>query len=197
MAHADLRPSIDRLVAETKSVFAGRSPDAVMLRGILGKLESLASKRHFWSSGDFPPPDDQERQARYLIREDPDHTYALYLNVMRPGRRIPPHNHTTWACIAAVEGCEHNYLYERLDDGSVPGHARIRETATARVEPGQGIVLLPDDIHSVEIKGEQIVRHVHFYGRALDSIENRLSFDPVAETCKAMTFTVPTRRVNL
>lgn len=184
----------DRLVARTKAMLDG-GPARATLRRVLGELQVLAADEALWSEKDFPGPAEDERQARYLIREDADRSYALYLNVMRPGKRIPPHNHTTWACIAAVRGCEHNYLYDRIDDGARPGYAEIRERELVRVEPGgEGIALMPDDIHSVEIGGTSPIRHLHFYGRALETLSERVTFDPEARVCRIMEMSVPTRR---
>lgn len=194
MGNAECQKEVVKLVAGARAFLAGKPLARDTLTTILGRLAALAAMRHLWSETDYPAPEEGEPQARYLVSEEPDRSFALHLNVMRPGKRIPPHNHTTWACIAAVEGCEHNYVYDRLDDGSVPGHARIRESSLVRVEPGRGIALMPDDIHSVEIEGDRIIRHVHFYGRALETLSERLTFDPDAQTCKPMTLAVQTRR---
>jgi predicted metal-dependent enzyme (double-stranded beta helix superfamily) len=185
---------VAEFVASAKSILAGQALSRDALAGVAGKLEALAAERHLWSETEFRSPTEAERQKRYLVSEQQDRTFALYLNAMYRGRRVPPHNHTTWACIAAVEGCEINHLYERLDDGSEPGKARLRASALVRVEPGRSITLMPDDIHAVANAEAPVIRHLHFYGRALEVLDQRLVFDLVAGTCKIMVMEIPSTR---
>jgi predicted metal-dependent enzyme (double-stranded beta helix superfamily) len=188
------REQVARLISESRSVLGEGPPTRAALGKIAAKLELLAARHHLWSEAEYRSPTEAERQIRYLITEEPDHSFALYLNVMRGGRRIPPHNHTTWACIAAVDGCEQNFLYERLDDGSEPGRAQLRESAQVRVEAGRSIALMPDDIHSVANLEAPMTRHIHFYGRSLDVLDQRLVFDLATGTCKTMVMEVKTTR---
>jgi hypothetical protein len=62
----------------------------------------------------------------------------------------------------------------------------LRQSAEIRVEPGTGLALMPDDIHAIANESETIVRHLHFYGRALDTLTERLAFDLKKQSCKIM-----------
>lgn len=190
----DRQQAVAAAIAEVRALTQPGPVDRAALARVLGVLKGLTARPELWPATDFPAPDEETRQARYLITEEPDQTFALYLNTMLPGRRIPPHNHTTWACIAGVEGEEHNTVYDRTDDGSVPGKATLKAREMIVVKAGSGIAMLPDDIHSVDIVGDRPIRHLHLYGRALETLSERVVFDLAAGTVKPMPIGVQTKR---
>ncbi len=182
------------LVEETRSLSESTEIDRSRLEDIRGRLLKLAARSEFWSENDYPSPPEGELQNRFLIASESAGGISLYLNVVRSGKKVPPHDHTTWACIAAVEGVEHNMFYSRTDDGSVEGKATLTMDKVVAVGPGDSIAMMPDDIHNFEVRGDQIIRHLHFYGRPLETLSERKAFDLEKGTYKIMDVGVKTIR---
>ncbi len=190
---ADRDHLVQALIRDTREILDASALDRTVLDGIRARILEIAARKELWSEAAYPSPEPGEQQNRYLIGQEGPDGISLYLNVLRAGKKIAPHNHTTWACIAAVDGVEHNTLYDRLDDGSAPGKAEIRAREVVAVTPGSAIAMLPDDVHSVEIRGDQIIRHLHFYGRPLEMLDKRLTFGMENGTCKIMQMAVKTK----
>lgn len=172
------------LVDLARAKTGGGNYDRADLEEILEGLRRLAGRSELWSSDKYPFESETELQEIHTIHQEPDGSYALYLAVMRPGLAVAPHDHTTWACVASVEGEEVNYLYERTDDGSVSGRASLRLRETIIVDETRGIALMPSDIHSIASPSSGEARHLHMYGLALDKLEERTWFDVEHGTCR-------------
>ncbi|GAA0601553.1 cysteine dioxygenase family protein [Craurococcus roseus] len=165
-------------VGRIRDIEAAQGVTRPALEAIQGELMLLARQEHLFPTSEFPPPPGGEKGAnRYLLHEDPGNRFALYLNALNPGNETRPHDHTTWAVVVAVEGQELNRVYERLDDGADPERCSIHLRAEVMVEPGRGICLMPDDIHSIHTVGAVPTRHLHMYGLALERLEDRKAFD--------------------
>jgi len=182
-----------QLLVNTKAILASRELNRETLALIEKEVTNLSDKTELWGEEDFRSPSIEEKQNRFLIAQDDNQDLSLYLNVMQPGKKIQPHNHTTWACVGAVEGIEINTLYDRIDDGSEEGKAELKESAVVNLEPGNAISMLADDIHSVEIGGVDIIRHLHFYGSALEKLTGRTMYDLDKGTCHVMSIGVKTK----
>jgi len=149
------------------------------LEKIRAELLKLAAQEQLFPSASFPPPPNGETGSnRYLLQEDAGNRFALYLNALNPGNETKPHDHTTWAVVVAVQGQELNKVYERLDDGSDPAKCDLRVREEVMVEPGRGICLMPEDIHSIHTTGSVPTRHLHMYGLALEKLDDRKAYDP-------------------
>jgi len=112
----------------------------------------------------------------FHLAEDPDGRFALYGSAGAPGKAQPPHNHTTWACIAGVYGDEHNVFYDRVDDRKVTGEGRLAKTGELTVVKGNACAFLPDDFHTIEVVNGKESLHLHLYGKTLEDLPERVYF---------------------
>ncbi|MGO4304117.1 rhodanese-like domain-containing protein [Cupriavidus sp. RAF12] len=145
------------------------------LQPVAQALEALGQQHELFPHAHFPVSDSHPAQV-YRLAEDLDGGFALYVSAGLPGKSQPPHDHTTWAIIAGVSGRERNVFYtrERTDD---PAHDKLRESGRRDVVAGTSVTLLPADVHTIELIGEERGLHLHFYGLALDRLHRRVVFE--------------------
>lgn len=189
----DIREQRDKAVAgaiaDIRDIEDARGVNPEALEAIKGVLLKLADQRELFPEDHFPVGPEDGNSVVYRLSEDENHRFALYASTALPGKGVPPHNHTTWAVIVGVYGDEHNILYERADDASQEGIGEVRQTGKMTVSFGSGVTLMPDDIHSIQVTGEQKTVHLHMYGLALEQLHERVMYNTQAGTYKVFPAT--------
>ena len=150
---------------------------------IKDELLSLAARRTLFPIDEFPPIEGGN-SSMYLLSEDGDHRYALYMVAPSPGGFAPPHEHQTWAVIAGMYGREKNKIYRRMDDGAEPGVARLEFRDEIDVVAGTAIALLPEDIHSIHLGEDGPHGNLHLYGLSVEHCNERRLYSLSKNTYK-------------
>lgn len=166
-------------VAETLAQVRATEARHGVTREALGQLKELltglASRTELFPAEHFPVAPGGHGTV-YRLSEDGDRRFALYASAGVPGKKQPPHNHTTWAVISGVYGEEHNVLYERTDNRGTPGEGAIRKLDEITVRQGNAVGFLPDDFHTIEVLGDKPSLHLHMYGLSLECLPERIFF---------------------
>jgi predicted metal-dependent enzyme (double-stranded beta helix superfamily) len=170
--------AVQALLVDARRIIGEQGVTREALKALSERLLELATHRTLFDAADFPPPQpgSGDTSTRYRLNPGED-GFALYLNSLLPGKTTIPHNHDTWAVIAAIDGAELNRLYRRLDDGRDPDRAQLELAQEVVVRPGVPIAFLPDDIHSIHVGGAEPTLHFHLYGRPLETLMGRLGFE--------------------
>ncbi|MGQ3300911.1 rhodanese-like domain-containing protein [Reyranella sp.] len=174
--HQERAAAVRRLIDEARTLEKTGVTYATLDK-IGGLLSALAGRAELFPQEEFPLG---AEGGIYRLSEDPDHRFALYASAGGPGKKVPPHNHTTWAIIAGVHGAERNVVYERLDNGAQEGVVQLREAPSKEktLKRGDVIAFLPDDFHHIETPVDSgNALHLHFYGLSLEHLPGRLTVD--------------------
>jgi predicted metal-dependent enzyme (double-stranded beta helix superfamily) len=119
--------------------------------------------------------------------EGNDRSFSLQIFVWPPGTETKIHDHSSWGVFGCAVGSVLEERYERLDDGSVSGHARLKKVWQLAWSPDDGAsTVLPGagGIHRVGNPGGGVAISVHLYGprtRGLDGRDYDLFRDYVCD----------------
>jgi predicted metal-dependent enzyme (double-stranded beta helix superfamily) len=178
-SNASRQAAVTALLDDVRAIVAAQGVTRASLDAVSQRLLDLASHdAALFTAKDFPPPQAESGDTSTRYRLNPgEEGFALYLNSLLPGKTTIPHNHDTWAVIAALEGEELNRIYQRTDDGRDPDHATLNVEGEVVVRPGTPIAFLPEDIHSIHVTGAAPTLHFHLYGRPLETLTGRLGYE--------------------
>lgn len=180
------RAAVTETVARVREVAARDGVNRASLEEMARALDLLAQRDELFGTREFPDPQPGMPARLYLLHEDEEGRFPLYLTCSNPGGEVPPHNHTTWALVSGLSGEEENRLWERTDGGDGPGPAALVERQRRVIRGGEHLALMPEDIHSVATPGSVPRRHFHMYGLSLERLPARLVYDTAAGTCRYM-----------
>ena len=115
----------------------------------------------------------------------PDHgSYLLYQGdsglqvtsvVWGPGEHLGPHDHQTWGMIGVLDNTLTETRYQRVDDRSREGFAKLERERTAQFKPGEITLLVPDvdEIHQMDNHTDRPTVEIHVYGTDLRGLQRR------------------------
>ena len=180
------RAAVRETVAKVREIEAAHGVTRATLGQIEAELIRLTARKDLFGEDEFPNPEPGQPAKLYLLSEDDDGRFPIYLTCANPGGNVRPHNHGTWAVVAGLSGIEANTFFTRVSGGTAPGPAKIAVSERVEVRDGESVAMLPDDIHSVATPGEVPRRHFHMYGISLENLPKRLAWDMEAGTCAYM-----------
>lgn len=140
-------PAFERFIADVRAVWSADSDMRRRMEKAKPLLERLVGdpqlKAH---SARWPST---EGRKNLLLYVDGEHGFAINAVVREPGRVGGVHDHAhAWVLYGLLDGTERLERYDRLDDGSRPGHAEVRIASVTEGRPGWVDLVAPFAIHA-------------------------------------------------
>jgi predicted metal-dependent enzyme (double-stranded beta helix superfamily) len=118
-----------------------------------------------------------------LLYVDPRRHFAINAVVRTPGRVGGVHDHAdAWVLYGMLDGTESLERYERIDDGSRPGHAEVRLASVSTGTQGKVDLVPPRAIHAEQGGPMRSVAIILRSQRLGEGTILQRAYDPKAKT---------------
>jgi predicted metal-dependent enzyme (double-stranded beta helix superfamily) len=151
--------AVQRFIAAARELFARESDPPSRWQQMAPLLQALICDPAVREqSQDWPSCRQTGRAQNLLFYEDPEYKFVINGLIKDPHSRTQIHDHAqNWTLYGVLDGHESIERYERLDDGSRPEYADIRQTENVKVGPGKVDLVAPYQIHAEESGAERTV----------------------------------------
>jgi len=140
-------PVLDKFIADLRAIWAANADNQSRMEKAKPALEKFvmdpALKAH---SAEWPST---EGHKNLLLYVDPDYDFVINAVVRVPGRKGSIHDHAdAWVLYGLLDGTESLERYDRIDDGSRPGHAEVKLSSVTTGTQGKVDLVPPRAIHA-------------------------------------------------
>jgi predicted metal-dependent enzyme (double-stranded beta helix superfamily) len=179
----DVRYDLESFVSDVERVLDPHPAMPILIKDVSRLLYRLCRDGSWLAPENRVGRDDS--YARHLLHKDPQNRFVVLSLIWRPGQGTPIHDHSCWGVMGVMENALEETIYERLDDGSRPDYAEIRETQGGQVSAGSTSYLLPPyhEIHAIGNTGDRDAVSIHVYGRDIDEVN---VFEPSSNSVRKM-----------
>ena len=130
----DSQATIRECAQTAIGVIAASGNDETALRsGLLNAMRPLLAREDLLTLG-VKRPGNHIDNSKYLYY---DGQLSITLDEFPNGKYIPPHDHGFWEALVVFKGRVRHCVYERVDDGTVEGHADLKTIEDREYVPGE------------------------------------------------------------
>ena len=124
-----------------------------------------------WLHPEYRQPE-PGRFVQYAIYRAADGALSLMAMVVPTGIATPVHDHRAWGLVGVYQGQQRETVYRRLDHGTDPDFADLRQVAENILKPGDITTLLPPegDIHMIETISPEPSISIHVLGNDIGCV---------------------------
>ena len=180
--------TLQQLAADVETIVADKQEHASIVAAAEPLLERFLTTNSLPEEYCQPAPDrittEHKEFTLYRLHRGPEDCFNIMAAIWPPGGSSGVHDHAgNWVVEGVYRNRLHTIRYKRLDDGTHAGHAKLEETVTLDLHPGNvSHVLSPnEEVHDFINQTNEPVVSVHIYGGDI-STETLNYFDPAAQT---------------
>jgi predicted metal-dependent enzyme (double-stranded beta helix superfamily) len=174
-------PVFEKFIGDLRAVWSAESDDARRMDKAKPLVETFVKdpdlKAH---SAQWPST---EGRKNLLLYVDPAYDFVVNAVVRVPGRTGSVHDHANaWVLYGVLDGTESLERYDRVDDGSRPGHAEVRLTSVTTGTQGKVDLVPPHAIHAEQGGPTRSVAIIVRSQRLGEGTVLQQMYDPKAKT---------------
>ena len=144
--------TMGRLLGRTKESLERFLANPDSLHQIKESLERVLARK----AVPYGQPVDQDGYGSWKLYTDPNHLFCIRPTHQRSTTSRQPHDHGElgWAIYGILVGETVQQIYERVDDGSEPGRAKLRPLPPIRQRAGEVVIIPVGAPHAIIARTE-------------------------------------------